>query len=325
MLAAFGYGAEVLPVVCGQGGILEQDLREAEDCVHGCADLVRHVGQEHALGLTGAPDAVDQRPLAGHVTEDPHDALELALVVEQRRGAHAEDDLLSVPVDARHLARGVGLPGALDLIERAILGVADGLSVCAKLVENLAAELADHFLHGVARDGLCALAPGLDPPARIHGGHSVGDAAQNILGVVLVDRELARQLLGAAPDLPMSQRVVDTHGRCAADGFDEGHLLGREVAWGGGDQRRDADRATARDEREPGVAHGPWEAQTRVGLWPARRDELRGLPDVGNDQWLCVLDHSPGCTLPAGQAQRRRQGTVRSPGRCRYQKVSLLV
>ncbi len=228
-------------------------------------------------------------------------------------------------MNARHLARGVGLPGAFDFLEGAILGVADGFPVPAKLVEDLAAQLADRLLRGEAHDGLRALVPGLDPVGLIHGGHSVGDTAQNVLGVVLVGRELATQLLGAAPDLSVGQRIVDAHSRCAAYGVDEGHLLGQEVPWGGGDQGHDADHAAARDKRKPGIAHGFGKARTQVPLCLVRLDELREPPDVGNDERLRGLDHAPGRTLPAGQAQPRRQGTVRSPGRCRYQKVSLWV
>jgi len=36
--------------------------------------------------------------------------------------------------------------------------------------------------------------------------------------------------------------------------FDEGHLLGQKVPWGGGDEGRDADDAAARNERKTGVA-----------------------------------------------------------------------
>ena len=103
---------------------------------------MRHVGQEHALGPTRALDVVEQRPLVGAVTKDPHDTLEFALCVPQWRVAHADGYLLPVVANARHLARAVRLLGALDRVVRAILGVTEGASVGAQLAEDLVARLA---------------------------------------------------------------------------------------------------------------------------------------------------------------------------------------
>ena len=286
--------------LAASAGILEQDLREAEDRVHGRADLVRHVGEKRALGPAGALDVVEQLPLVGEVTEDSHDALELSLVVEERRGAHAEGHGLAVAAIARYLARGARLSGAPDGVEGAIRCVAQEAAIRAKLPEDFVARLADGLGGGVAHDGLRAPVPRRDSLVGGNGGHPVGDAAEHVLGVVPMDRDLAGQRLGTAPQLLVRQGIVDAHGRGGADGLEKGHLLGREVALGGAGQRRDADEASARHEREPGVAQGGLDRRLRAGLAGLiGRDEAREAPDVGNDERLRAFEHTAGRALAA--------------------------
>jgi len=135
---ASGYGARCCRWFAARQ-IPEQDLRESQDRVHGRANLVRHVGQKYALGLARAPDVVDQRPLAD--TSRKILTMPWNSPLPSTEGQSSCDgDLLSVPVNARHLVRSAAA-GSARFPQMGNLVLQMGSPSAPSSWKNLAAQL----------------------------------------------------------------------------------------------------------------------------------------------------------------------------------------
>ena len=97
VLAAAVDGPEVLALSGGEVPVAEHQLREPEDGVHRGADLVRHVGQEDALGAVGLLQRLLVTLALRDVAGGGEDPLQLPVAVVEGGRVVGHQGLLAVP------------------------------------------------------------------------------------------------------------------------------------------------------------------------------------------------------------------------------------